>query len=99
MARVFLSVGSNMGDRLRCLRRAVAYLRTMPDVDFVEASALYQTEPWEQMPGQRADEEHWYFNCVVVIETALAPTTLLERLQDVERVLGRVRGPGTPEDR
>lgn len=99
MARVFLSVGSNMGDRLRFLRRAVAYLRAMPDVDFVEASALYRTEPWEHGPGQRPDEDHWYFNCVVAIETTLQPVMLLERLQDVERVLGRVRGPGTPEDR
>ena len=99
MARVFLSIGSNLGDRLECLRRAVAELRAIPEIRFVEASALYRTEPWEQQPGRRVDREHWFFNGVVAIETTLEPTTLLERLQGIERVLGRVRGPGTPEDR
>ena len=99
MSRVFLSVGSNLGDRLECLRRAVAHLRDMPDVHFLDASALYRTEPWERRPGQQPDEDTWFFNCVVEIETSLDPTLLLDRLQDVERLLGRTRGPGTPEDR
>ena len=99
MARVFLSVGSNLGDRLECLRRAVAELRTMPGVDFLDASGLYRTEPWEQRPGQEPDEDTWFFNCVVSIETTLGPMALLERIQEVEKKLGRQRGPGTPEDR
>jgi 2-amino-4-hydroxy-6-hydroxymethyldihydropteridine diphosphokinase len=98
VSRVFLSVGSNLGDRLECLRRAVAQLRTMPDVQFRAASALYRTEPWERRPGQQPDEDTWFFNCVVEIETSLDPAALLDRLQGVERMLGRVRGPGTPED-
>ncbi len=47
----------------------------------------------------RPDEDTWFFNCAVEIETSLDPSALLERLQDVERTLGRTRGPGTPEDR
>jgi len=97
--RVFLSVGSNLGDRLECLRRAVALLSAMPDVLFRDASALYRTEPWEKRPGRPAEEDTWFFNCAVEIETSLDPSALLERLQDVERTLGRTRGPGTPEDR
>jgi 2-amino-4-hydroxy-6-hydroxymethyldihydropteridine diphosphokinase len=96
---VFLSVGSNLGDRLEHLRRAIAELRTMPGVEFIEASALYRTEPWEQQPGQQPDEDTWFFNCVVAIETTLDPLVLLERLQELETRLGRERGPGTPEDR
>jgi 2-amino-4-hydroxy-6-hydroxymethyldihydropteridine diphosphokinase len=99
MARVYLSVGSNLGDRLRCLRDAIERLRALNEVAFVTASPLYQTEPWEQAPGEPPDPEHWYFNCVVVIETTLAPGTLLEQLQAIEGALGRVRGPGTHEDR
>jgi len=99
MSRVFLSVGSNLGDRLECLRRAVELLRGTPGVQFTAASTLYRTEPWEQRPGQQPDEDAWFFNCVVEIETSLDPGVLLERLQDVERQLGRTRGPGTPEDR
>jgi len=99
MARVYLSVGSNLGDRLQSLRVAIEQLRALQEVAFVAASPLYQTEPWEQVPGQPPDPQHWYFNCVVVIETSLAPATLLEQLQSIEGALGRVRGPGTHEDR
>ena len=98
VSRVFLSVGSNLGDRLECLRRAVDFLRAMPDVQFLDASALYRTEPWEQRPGQQPDDKDWFFNCVVEVETSLEPSVLLERLQGVERQLGRVRGAATPED-
>jgi 2-amino-4-hydroxy-6-hydroxymethyldihydropteridine diphosphokinase len=98
VSRVFLSVGSNLGDRLECLRRAVDQLRAMPDVLFLDASALYQTEPWEQRPGQPAGAHTWFFNCAVELETSLDPGVLLERLQDVERALGRLRKPGTPEE-
>ena len=38
MARVFLSVGSNLGDRLDCLRRAVGQLRAMSDLPYHHAS-------------------------------------------------------------
>jgi 2-amino-4-hydroxy-6-hydroxymethyldihydropteridine diphosphokinase len=99
VARVFLSVGSNVGDRLDHLRRAVAALRALPEVTFLEASRVYYTEPWEQQPGELPEREHWFYNCVVAVETALPPQPLLERLQAIESALGRVRGPGTPEAR
>ncbi len=98
MAKVFLSVGSNMGDRVALLRQAVAHLRNLPEVEFVDASPLYWTEPWERKPGQsRQSEETWFFNCVVAIETTLEPPALLDQVQSVERGLGRTRGTGTPE--
>jgi 2-amino-4-hydroxy-6-hydroxymethyldihydropteridine diphosphokinase len=99
MARVFLSVGSNLGDRLECLRRAVDELRTMGGVEFVDASPLYWTEPWEQRPGQADDQSAWFYNCVVVIETVLSPTDLLAELQGLERTLGRAPSTATQEDR
>lgn len=98
MARVFLSLGSNLGDRLDHMRRAVAELSATPGIEFLEASGLYRTEPWEQRPGQQPEEDSWFFNCAVSIETTLEPSALLERVQEVERQLGRQRGPGTPED-
>ena len=55
MPRVFLSVGSNMGDRVQSMREAVARLRNLTDTVFVDASPLYQTEPWEQRPGEVPD--------------------------------------------
>ena len=72
MAKVFLSVGSNLGDRAALLRQAIARLRTLPEVQFLDASPVYWTEPWERQPGQSArNQESWFFNCVVSIETAL----------------------------
>ena len=98
MPRVFLSVGSNMGDRVESLRQAVARLRALHDVSFVDASPLYQTEPWEQRPGEVEDRAGWFFNCVVAIDTTLSATVLLAELQAIETALGRARSPGTHED-
>lgn len=97
MARVYLSLGSNLGDRLALLRAAVARLRNMAEVDFLAASHLYETEPWESEPWEPLNRRRWFLNCAVAIETPLAPGELLERLQQVEAALGRQRGPGTPE--
>ncbi|MCI0547636.1 MAG: 2-amino-4-hydroxy-6-hydroxymethyldihydropteridine diphosphokinase [Candidatus Rokubacteria bacterium] len=98
MARVYLSVGSNLGDRLAALRTALDELRRLGGVDVVDASPLYLTEPWEQEPGHLADETHWFYNCVIAIDTSLEPLALLGELQGVETRLGRARGAGTPED-
>src|SRR5207244_5497703 len=67
-------------------------------VYFHGGSALYRMEPMEQRPGQQPDEDTWFFNCAVSIETTLDPMALLVRVQEVEQKLGRRRGPGTPED-
>ncbi|MBI4638346.1 MAG: 2-amino-4-hydroxy-6-hydroxymethyldihydropteridine diphosphokinase [Candidatus Rokubacteria bacterium] len=99
MARVFLSLGSNLGDRLTLLKAAVRGLREIGETRFVGASPLYETEPWESEPGQALDERRWYLNCVVAIETTLSPRDLLERLQALEGALGRARPAGTPESR
>jgi 2-amino-4-hydroxy-6-hydroxymethyldihydropteridine diphosphokinase len=97
MARVYLSLGSNLGDRLERLRAAVDRLRAASEIRFVEASRLYETEPWESEPGKPLQRRQWYLNCAVVIETPLPPERLLGSLQAIEGALGRARPPGTPE--
>ncbi len=99
MARVYLSLGSNLGDRLDRLRAAVRSLRESAEIVVVDASPLYESEPWEEEPGRTERERRWYLNCVVSIETALPPRTLLGRLQAIENALGRERPEGTPEAR
>ena len=99
MARVYLSLGSNLGDRVDRLRSAVRSLRESGEIAVVEASPLYESEPWEEEPGRTERERRWYLNCVVAIETALPPRALLGRLQAIEDALGRVRQAGTPEAR
>ncbi len=97
MARVYLSLGSNLGDRADVLRAAVARLRATVGIAFLDASGLYETEPWESEPGRTPSEQRWYLNCAVAIETTLAPEELLAQLQAIETRLGRERPAGTPE--
>ena len=99
MARVFLSLVSNLGDRVALLRAAVARLRE-GGLDLVATSPLYESEPWEEEPGQTEIERPWFLNCVVAVDTALSPRALLARVQTIESDLGRARLPGlTPEAR
>lgn len=95
--RVFLSLGSNLGDRLDLLTRAVRELGGSKGVRLVEVSRIYETEPWETRPGQVADRAQWFLNCAVEIETALSPQSLLERVQEIERGLGRQPTRLSPE--
>lgn len=99
MARVYLSLGSNLGDRRALLAEAVRRLARLDAVELVTTSRLWEAEPWEAEPGRTGDETPWYLNCVVAIETALPPLALLRELQAVEAALGRTRPPGTPEAR
>jgi 2-amino-4-hydroxy-6-hydroxymethyldihydropteridine diphosphokinase len=91
MSRVFLSLGSNLGDRLALLREAHHRLAELPDVQVVQTSQVYETEPWEQELGASSDRAGWFLNCVVVLETALPPAALLQRVQAIEDALGRTR--------
>jgi len=97
VTRVYLSLGSNVGDRVATLKAAVRRLHGTDAIRFVDASPLYDSEPWETEPGQTDSEQRWFLNCVVAIETSLEPRALLASLQAIESALGRTRPPGTPE--
>jgi 2-amino-4-hydroxy-6-hydroxymethyldihydropteridine diphosphokinase len=100
MPRVFLGIGSNAGERrLQFLVEAYRRLAEMEELRVLDASPLYETEPWERPPGAGTEEEPWHLNGVIAVETSLSPAALLERLQGVEAALGRERPPGTPEAR
>jgi 2-amino-4-hydroxy-6-hydroxymethyldihydropteridine diphosphokinase len=64
MAHVYLSLGSNLGDRLALLRAAVTRLRE-EGLELRAASPLYESEPWEAEPGQTESERPWYLTCGV----------------------------------
>jgi len=97
MARVYLGLGSNLGDRLALLRAAVRRLVEPGDVALVATSSLWEAEPWEEEPGHTAHERSWYLNCVVAVDTELPPRALLQRAHAIESELGRTRPAGTPE--
>jgi 2-amino-4-hydroxy-6-hydroxymethyldihydropteridine diphosphokinase len=81
---VYLSLGSNLGDRAGNLRQAVYRLSELGAVTAV--SSLYETEPVEVELAQP-----WFLNCVVAIETELMPKQFLSRALAIEQELGRRR--------
>ena len=99
MERVYLGLGSNVGDRLAMLRTAIERLGAGGEIRVVSASRLYETEPWEDEPGRTTGERTWHLNCVIAVDTSLEPRALLQRLHAIEDALGRVRMGGTPEAR
>src|SRR5262245_6228821 len=85
MARVFLSLGSNLGDRRRHLEAALALLRAEMGVRVVTCSQVYETTPWPEIGSPRAA---WHLNCAVEIETDLPPRRLLRVTQAIETQSG-----------
>lgn len=93
MERVFLSLGSNVGDRQQNLRQAMAELSKLSDTKLVQASSLYRTQPVDRI------DQPEFLNAAAEIETGWEPEELLAALQGIEALLGRVRqerwGPRT----
>lgn len=84
MKIVYLSLGSNLGDRCANLDDAVKRL-SAPDLRILKKSSVYKTEPREFL------EQPWFLNQVVEAETSLFPRRLLARLKNIERTMGRTR--------
>jgi 2-amino-4-hydroxy-6-hydroxymethyldihydropteridine diphosphokinase len=82
MKRVFLALGSNLGDRGANIGRALARFESA-GVCVLRISSFYQTEPVGYRP------QPWFFNCAAEVETHLMPLQLLRRCQAIQRELGR----------
>jgi 2-amino-4-hydroxy-6-hydroxymethyldihydropteridine diphosphokinase len=81
MATVYLSLGSNVGDRDFNLRAAIAALAPA-GVHVTRLSSIYETEPVDYL------DQPWFSNCVVEAETNLEPHALLQSLHAIELHLG-----------
>jgi 2-amino-4-hydroxy-6-hydroxymethyldihydropteridine diphosphokinase len=86
VTRTFLSLGSNLGDRLAYLRAALEALDRGPRMRLLRASKIYETAPVEV----EGDQPH-YLNCVAELECGLPAIELLRYCQGVESALGRER--------
>lgn len=84
-----IALGSNLGDREATLRSAVGELAATEGIRPVAASGIVET-PALTLDGVDASAPA-YFNAVVIAQTALAPLALLDALQHIEHVHGRVR--------
>lgn len=85
MAIVYLSLGSNYGDRIGFVQQAASLLGTSEGVSIIRTSSFYETEPWAM------DTDNWFVNAVVEIKTTLSPQNLLELCHRIENQLGRKR--------
>ena len=93
-ARAFLGLGSNVGDRLANLQRAVDLLSEFEGIRVRASSRVYATDPVPPTPPQPE-----FLNAVMEVETTLEPYALLDACRQVENALGRERlerwGPRT----
>jgi 2-amino-4-hydroxy-6-hydroxymethyldihydropteridine diphosphokinase len=80
---VYLSLGSNLGDREANLREAIAQLKEAGSVRSL--SAIYETQPVD-LPNQP-----WFLNCVVELSTGKTPRELLTFVLSIEAAMGRLR--------
>ena len=78
---VYLSVGSNLGDRAKNLRVAIDGL-PHAGVAVKKVSSFYETEPVDLR------EQPWFLNCVVEVATHFDPMTLLRALREIETKMG-----------
>ncbi|GAB7232530.1 hypothetical protein TOTSKI_14940 [Facklamia hominis] len=93
MHQVYLSLGSNMGDRIQQLKSAQKYLKMHEAIKIIHASSYYQTSP---VGGVVQDD---FINQALLIETNLSPYCLLDYIHEIEAKLHRERiirwGPRT----
>jgi len=85
MPRVFLSLGSNMGDRAQNISQAVSLLSISDRVKVIKTSSFYETEPW----GKK--NQNWFVNAALAIDTDYTPEELLSYCQNIELKMGRIR--------
>lgn len=84
--RAVLALGSNLGERLAALQGAINAIADTPDVWVTGVSPVYETEPVNSPEGAGT-----YFNAVVLIDTTLAATRLMDRALAIEDAFDRER--------
>ena len=89
----YISLGSNMGDRYNYIIQAINYLDEHPDIDVVNKSSIYETDPVGY------EDQDLFLNMVIEVKTQLKPHELLDICMGIEQILGRKReikwGPRT----
>lgn len=93
MDRIFLGLGSNIGDRYEFLKMAILSIKEHQTIDIINQSSIYETEPF----GNK--EQDKFLNMVIEIRTSLQPLDLLNFINKVENKYNRTRdvhwGPRT----
>lgn len=84
--KIYLSLGSNLGDRARNITRALELLNKELDTEYERISPIIETESW----GFSGND---FLNCVVIYDSDIKPEDLLKICKKIERELGRCDAP------
>lgn len=84
--RVFVGLGSNVGDRAGMLNRAAREIAGLAGARVVAWSPVYETDPVGKT------DQPAFLNAVCEIRTGMAPAELMQELLAIEQRLGRIRG-------
>jgi 2-amino-4-hydroxy-6-hydroxymethyldihydropteridine diphosphokinase len=82
-ARAFISIGSNLGDRVTNLEKAIKGLSGNPAIKLIKKSSFYESRPWGRT------DQPLFINCAIEVDTSLGPRRLLDFLKALEAGLGR----------
>lgn len=82
--QIFLSTGSNLGDRLENLRQAQEYI-ALEIGTIVQASSVYATQAWG------VHDQPDFLNQALEVKTELMPAEILEKIQYIEKRMGRIK--------
>ena len=86
MKIAYIGLGSNMHSPIKQIKSAIKLIEEIASTEITDVSSLYKSKP---LGPQDQDD---YINAVVKIETELMPYELLERMQEIEKQHGRIRG-------
>lgn len=84
-APVFISLGSNLGEREKHLHTAIELIAGMSNSELVKTSGIYSTAAWGKT------DQPDFLNMVIEIRTSLQPETLMKELLQLENKMGRIR--------
>ena len=87
MSRVYIGVGTNLGDRIANYRRAVKEIGELEETRVTRQSSVYENEP-------HGRARNWFLNGVLEVDTELDPKELLKALKKIETAMGRKKEAG-----
>jgi 2-amino-4-hydroxy-6-hydroxymethyldihydropteridine diphosphokinase len=81
--KLYLLLGSNLGDRIKNLEIAIEHLKSALNISEFKISSVYQSEPWGYT------HQPWFLNCALQGHASSSPVVLLKIIKDIELAMGR----------
>ena len=85
MEKVFIGIGSNLGDSRKNCTEAIKIIEAHPNCEVLKISSFYSTEP------VGVENQNWYTNAAIAIKTSLNAEDLIKLLLGIEEGMGRIR--------